>query len=176
MNIGNASASARRLGILKAMSERTITYLAAGQWQKLLEAAAANPRLLRDGAEVEVVDLPDAPAGAKALTFYATRANAPKNWPYAFLEQDEEGQPRTYIGDAQRDSDGSVTLQVWLKEAVDQLLADYQGGATDLDEAALDAQIGEVAAGRDEDKKWLVGELKALLGTCEIEAKNEPIL
>lgn len=158
------------------MSETTVYYLAVGQWQKLLDAAGSNSQVLRDGAEVEVVDLPDAPAGAKAITFYATRSNAPANWPYAFMERDEEGLARTYIGDAQREGDGSVILQVWLKEAVEQLLADYQGGATDLDEAALDVRIGEVATGRDEDKKWLVGELTALLGTCEIEARTEPTI
>ena len=158
------------------MNDGTLYYLAAGQWQKLLDVVGSNPQVLRDGAEVEVVDLPDAPAGAKAITFYATRANAPDRWPYAFLEHDDYGQARTYIGDAQRDSNGLVVLQVWLKEAVEQLLADYQGGATDLDEAALDTRVGEVAAGREEDKKWLYREMVALLGTCEIDAKTEPTI
>jgi hypothetical protein len=157
------------------MNEGPTYYLTPGQWQKLLDAAGLNPQVLRDGAEVEVVDLLDAPAGAKAITFYATRSNAPDRWPYAFLEHDDQGQARTYIGDAQREDDGLVALQVWLKEAVEQLLADYQGGATDLDEAALDIRIGEVAAGREEDKKWLAREFTALLGTCEIDASSTPI-
>ncbi|HEX5323737.1 MAG TPA: hypothetical protein VFW40_08120 [Capsulimonadaceae bacterium] len=156
------------------MSDEPVYYLSAEQWRRLTSAASTNSSLLRDGAEVETVDLPDLPAGPKALTFYATRANAPERWPYAFLERDDHGHARTYIGDAQREENGRIVLQVWLKEAVEQLLADYHGGATDLDEAALDTRVGEVAAGREEDKKWLIGEFTALLSTCEIAPASGP--
>lgn len=156
------------------MSDEPVYYLEGAQWNRLVQSARANPQILGDAAEVEVVDLPDTQPPASAITFYATRENAPQGWPYAILEQDEHGHMRTYIGDAQREANGKITLQVWLKEAVEQLLADYHGGATDLDEAALDTRVGEVAAGREADRQWLLGEFKMLLATCEIAPSSSP--
>jgi hypothetical protein len=156
------------------MADEPVFFLTASQWQLVIFAIRADSQALGDGAEVEIVDLRDTQPPGAAVTFYATRENHPAEWPYPILERDAHGHVRTYIGDAQRDTDGRIILQVWLKEAVEQLLADYQGGATDLDEAALDTRVGEVAAGRDQDRQWLVAEFRKLLATCEIVPSPSP--
>ena len=163
-----------RAGYTHAMADEPVYYLTQSEWQRVVSAARADTLALRDAAEVEVVDLTDTAPPSSAITFYATRENHPAGWPYPILEQDEHGHLRTYIGDAQRDTDGKIFLQVWLKEAVEQLLADYEGGTTDLDEAALEARAGEVAAGREQDCLWLRTEFLKLLSTCEIKPSASP--
>lgn len=157
------------------MADEPVYYLTAAQWQRLVFAVRADSDLLGDDAEVAVVPAPDTDPPGTALTFYATRENHPQDWPYPFLERDDHGHMRTYIGDAQRDIDSRIVLHVWLKEAVEQLLADYHGGATDLDEAALESKVGEVAAGREQDRQWLNQEFRKLLATCEIVPSQSPV-
>lgn len=139
--------------------------LDAGQWEALVRRAQATRDALEDGAYVRV----DIETGAAELVFYATALNRPAGWAFPFLEV-VAGSKRlgASVGRAWHEgATGFVQFEVAVVAAAQELAADYESGASDLDWVTYEQAVVRAIGGTAADGVWLhreFGRLVALAG------------
>lgn len=134
--------------------------LDAGQWETLVRRAQATADALEDGASVRV----DAETGAAELVFYASALNKPDGWAYPFLET-VTGSRRlgASVGRAWHEAGaGSVQFEVAVVAAAQELAADYESGASDLDWVTYEQAVARAVRGTASDAAWLYQEFGRL--------------
>ena len=123
-----------------------------GQWAAILRRAS-QPNALNDSAFVQV----ESSGGEPELVFYATSLNKPLHWSYPFLEA--LAGSRTLgasIGRVWREPDtGQVQFEVALLAAAQELAADYESGASDLDFVTYEQAVESAVRGTPADLAWL---------------------
>jgi hypothetical protein len=150
-------------GTLVGMTDQTETplwTLDAAQWDAILGRAAAYSDALADGAfvGVEIAGVErDADAGQRELVFFATALNKPSGWAYPFLESVPHGKDfGASIGRVWRDPDtGLIQFEVSLLAAAQELAADYESGASDLDFVTYEQAVEQAVRGTPNDLAWL---------------------
>lgn len=130
-------------------------------WTKLMQQAEANPDILEDGAFVRagMSDLE-----GTELRFYASSYNKPNGWQYAFAEPiPPTGRLVALVGRASHSTaTGLVTFTVQIDAAAQSLIADYEGGAGDFDDATFPEEVEDAMRGTPADLKWLEDEFERL--------------
>ncbi len=136
-------------------TETPLWNLDAPQWEAILGRAAIHPEALADGAFVGFDSSAD--PNSRELVFFATALNKPSGWAYPFLE----AVPRSKtlgasIGRVWRDLDtGLVQFEVSLLAAAQELAADYESGASDLDFVTYEQAVEQAVHGTPADLAWL---------------------
>jgi hypothetical protein len=146
-------------------TESPLWNLDAAQWDAILERAAAPPDALADGAFVgveiaggESVGVEsDADTSQRELVFFATALNKPSGWAYPFLESVPRSKDfGASIGRVWRDPDtGLIQFEVSLLAAAQELAADYESGASDLDFVTYEQAVEQAVRGTPADLAWL---------------------
>ena len=145
--------------------EAPVWNLNIGQWETLIRRARASGDALEDGAYVRV----DIEMGAAELVFYATALNKPAGWAYPFLEA-VTGSRRlgASVGRAWHEAaTGFVQFEVAVVAAAQELAADYESGASDLDWVTYEQEVARAVRGTAADAAWLYrefGRLATLVG------------
>jgi len=140
--------------------EAPVWNLDAGQWEALVRRAQAMGDALDDGAYVRV----DTETGAAELVFYATALNRPAGWAFPFLEA-VAGSRRlgASVGRAWHEAEtGFVQFEVALVAAAQELAADYESGASDLDWVTYEQAVVRAVRGTAADAEWLYQEFGRL--------------
>ena len=137
--------------------------LDAAQWGAVLRLAESSLDALEDGACVRADQKPDSHPGE--LVFYATALNKPYGWAYPFLEAVPRSKVRgASIGRAWYEAaTGFVHFEVLLPAAAQELAADYESGASDLDFVTYEQAVEQAVQGTPADLAWLHGEFGRLL-------------
>jgi len=135
--------------------------MSEAQWDRLVARAAGNTDALEDGA---YVDTADANGEGTAILFYASALNKPPAWHYPFTETSRRGnRPVAYVGRAWRhEPTGYVEFEISLTAAAQALFADFEGGASDLDDLALEQAVESAVGGTPADREWLLREYSRL--------------
>ncbi len=133
--------------------------LEAAQWDAILRRVH-HPNALADGAFVGVENRDDTGQSGisqSELIFFATALNKPSGWAYPFLE----AVPRrsglgASIGRVWHDLEtGLVHFEVALLAAAQELAADYESGASDLDFVTYEQAVEQAVRGTPNDLAWL---------------------
>ena len=135
--------------------ETPIWNLDTAQWDAILRQASGNVDALEDGAVVRVeTSRENDPA---ELVFFATALNKPFGWAYPFLEPIPRSRARgASVGRAWQDADtGFVHFEVALLAAAQELAADYESGASDLDFVTYEQAAEQAVRGTPADLAWL---------------------
>ncbi len=129
--------------------------LDAAQWEAILRRASTHPSALEDGACVGLES--DADPISQTLVFFATARNKPSGWAYPFLEAIPLGKAfGASIGRVWREPDtGEVQFEVSLLAAAQELAADYESGASDLDFVTYEQAVEQAVRGTLADLAWL---------------------
>ncbi|BDI30416.1 hypothetical protein CCAX7_24670 [Capsulimonas corticalis] len=133
------------------------------EWRRILTRVRKDPRLLGDGAYVRVGADPE--TNVEELHFFATPANHPEGWRYAFQEQISDGGPLgAFVGRAWRDAaSGAIEFEVILYAGAQAVSADYAGGAGDMDEMEFEQAVNRALKGVPADRRWLTEEYGRLI-------------
>jgi hypothetical protein len=134
--------------------------LTEAEWARLVERAKANVDVLEDGAYVRA----EAAEGGVELQFFASSLNKPTGWRYGFTES-VNGSKRlaAYVGRAWHHTDtGFVEFEVRVLAAAQSLVADYEGGAGDFDDATFELEVERAMHGTPADREWLMREFARL--------------
>ena len=136
-------------------TENPLWNLDDAQWNAILERAASLPAALADGAFVGFDSNTD--PNSRELVFFATALNKPSGWAYPFLESFPRSKERgASIGRVWRDPDtGLVQFEVSLLAAAQELAADYESGASDLDFVTYEQAVEQAVRGTSNDLVWL---------------------
>jgi hypothetical protein len=136
--------------------------MSEAEWARLVARATANVDVLEDGAYVGIATGAD---GGTDLLFYASALNKPPAWHYPFTEPSPRGnRPVAYVGRAWRDQPtGYVEFEVMLTAAAEALQADFEGGASDLDDLGFEQAMESAVRGTPADHEWLIGEYQRLV-------------
>ena len=131
--------------------------LTAAEWANLVAGAGRSLDILEDGAFVRVGKSPD---GGTELRFYASALNKPDGWRYGFTESlPRIARPVASIGRAwHHAATGFVEFEVKIDAAAQSLVADYEGGAGDFDDATFEQEVDRALKGTPGDRGWLVRE------------------
>ena len=134
--------------------------LSADEWAALTARAQASADVLEDGAFVR----PEIALEVPCLVFYATPLNKPDGWKYPFLEDIANVRTRgAEIGRAWHEPDtGFVQFEVTLIAAAQELAADYESGASDLDWVTYEQAVTAAVGGTPADAAWLRREFTRL--------------
>ena len=141
-------------------AEVPVWNLDVGQWETLVRRARATGDALEDGAHVRV----DTETGGAELVFYATALNKPGGWAYPFLET-ISGSRRlgASVGRAWHEAEtGFVQFEVAVVAAAQELAADYESGASDLDWVTYEQAVARAVRGTAADAGWLYQEFGRL--------------
>ena len=136
--------------------------LTEAEWVGLVEGAGRSLDILEDGAFVRARQSTD---GGIELQFYASALNKPEGWKYAFNEQlPRIARPVASIGRAwHHAATGFVEFEVRIEAAGQSLVADYEGGAGDFDDATFEQEVDRALKGTPGDRGWLVREFDRLM-------------
>ncbi|MGI4788095.1 MAG: hypothetical protein ACRYFS_04515 [Janthinobacterium lividum] len=136
-------------------NETPVWNLSLGQWEAILMQARSSLDALEDGASVRVER--NGEAEQDELTFFAAALNKPFGWSYPFLEAIPHSVVRgASIGRAWHDADtGLVQFEVSLPAAAQELAADYESGASDLDFVTYEQAVEQAVRGTAYDLAWL---------------------
>ena len=134
------------------------------QWDALLRRVTAGPDALEDGAYVR--HDPQSLDGGE-LVFYAAALNKPPGFAYPFLEAIPGSRSLgASVGRAWHEAaTGFVQFEVVVLAAAQELAADYESGASDLDWVTYEQAVQSAVRGTPGDLAWLhreFGRLKAL--------------
>ena len=131
-----------------------------GQWESLVRRAQASADALEDGAYVRV----DTQTGEPEMVFYATALNRPAGWAYPFLEAiSGSRQLGASVGRAWHEgATGFVQFEVAVVAAAQELAADYESGASDLDWVTYEQAVAQAVRGTAADAAWLYQEFGRL--------------
>ena len=129
--------------------------LSAAQWKAILTQAQGSLDALGDGAAVRVER--NAETEQDELVFFAAALNKPFGWSYPFLEAIPRSSVRgASIGRAWQDIDtGVIQFEVSLPAAAQELAADYESGASDLDFVTYEQAVEQAVRGTPADLAWL---------------------
>jgi len=144
----------------KSEDNAPVWNLDAGQWEALVHRARAGADALEDGAYVRV----DTQTGEPEMVFYATALNRPAGWAYPFLEA-ISGSRRlgASVGRAwHEEATGFVQFEVAVVAAAQELAADYESGASDLDWVTYEQAVAQAVRGTAADATWLYREFGRL--------------
>ena len=136
-------------------TETPVWNLDTAQWDAIAARAHSRRDALEDGAFVRVEASPE--TSLSELVFYATALNKPFGWAYPFLESI----PRSTVlgasvGRAWHEPDtGLVQFEVVLLAAAQELAADYESGASDLDFVTYEQAVESAVRGTPADLTWL---------------------
>ena len=135
--------------------------LTEAEWKALVDAAGKSLDVLEDGAFVRAAQSAE---GGTELRFYATALNKPEGWRHAFNEQIPRITRRVAsIGRARHDvATGFVEFDVEVEAAAQALIADYEGGAGDFNDFAIEDEIDRALLGTPADRAWLIQEFDRL--------------
>ena len=141
-------------------AEAPVWNLDAGQWESLVQRARARGDALEDGAYARV----DTGTGTSELVFYATALNKPSGWAYPFLEAVVGSQRLgASVGRAWHEAEtGFVQFEVTVVAAAQELAADYESGASDLDWVTYEQAVAQAVRGTAADATWLYREFGRL--------------
>jgi len=130
------------------------------EWARLVARTKENADILEDGSFVRAVD----GAAGVELRFFASALNKPDGWRYAFTENVAGIKPTlASIGRAWHHSaSGFVEFEVEANAAAQALIADYEGGAGDFDDATIEQEVERALKGTPADRAWLMGEFARL--------------
>lgn len=136
-------------------TETPVWSLTPAQWAALIPLASSSPDALKDGAFVCVGDNPENFSGE--LLFFATARNKPSGWRYPFLEAIPRCAARgAFVGFARHEAAaGLVQFEVVLLAAAQELAADYESGASDLDFVSYEQAVEQAIGGTPADLAWL---------------------
>jgi hypothetical protein len=136
-------------------SETPVWNLDTAQWEAIIRQAQSNANALEDGAAVRAEQ--EAETRQHELVFFATALNKPFGWTYPFLETIPRSQVRgASIGRAWYEADtGFVHFEVALLAAAQELAADYESGASDLDFVTYEQAAEQAVRGTPADLAWL---------------------
>ncbi len=140
--------------------------LSADEWAALTARAQAKSDVLEDGAFVR----PEIALEVPCLVFYATPLNKPDGWRYPFLEDIAGVRTRgAEIGRAWHEPDtGFVQFAVTLVAAAQELAADYESGASDLDWVTYEQAVAAAVQGTPADAVWLRREFARLVRVANL--------
>ena len=129
--------------------------LSPSQWEAIVQRAFGSPDALQDGAFVRAEQNPD--TSLTELVFFATALNKPFGWAYPFLETiPRRSVLGASIGRAWQDAENSfVQFEVALLAAAQELAADYESGASDLDFVTYEQAVEQAVRGTPADLAWL---------------------
>ncbi len=135
--------------------ETPVWNLNTSQWEALLRQAQSRLDVLEDGASVRVEKSRE--TDQAELVFFATALNKPFGWTYPFLEAIPRSQVRgASIGRAWHEAEtGFVQFEVALLAAAQELAADYESGASDLDFVTYEQAVEQAVRGTPTDLAWL---------------------
>ena len=144
----------------KSEDDAPVWNLDAGQWEALIQRARAGADALEDGAYVRV----DTQTGEPEMVFYATALNRPAGWAYPFLEAiSGSRQLGASVGRAwHEEATGFVQFEVAVVAAAQELAADYESGASDLDWVTYEQAVAQAVRGTAADATWLYREFGRL--------------
>ncbi len=137
--------------------------LSADDWAALIVRARAKFDVLEDAAFVRADPTPG--TAEMELVFYATALNKPDGWAYPFLESIPGTRASgAVIGRAWHEADtGFVQFEVTLIAAAQELAADYESGASDLDWVTYEQAVAAAVQGTPADGAWLRREFARLV-------------
>ena len=130
-------------------------------WTVLVDRVSKSIDALEDGAYVRVARMSE---GGVELRFYASSLNKPPGWRYGFTEAlPRITRPVASIGRAwHHAATGFVEFEVRIEAAGQSLVADYEGGAGDFDDATFEQEVDSALKGTPADRGWLVREFDRL--------------
>lgn len=140
----------------------------ADEWAALTAHAQTRADVLEDGAFVRAETAPG--TAAMELVFFATALNKPGGWKYPFLENIAQSQARgAVIGRAWHEADtGFVQFEVTLIAAAQELAADYESGASDLDWVTYEQAVTQAVQGTPADAAWLRREFARMVRVANL--------
>ncbi len=140
--------------------------VSGAEWAALTARAGAKSDVLEDGAFVRA----EAALEVPCLVFYATPLNKPDGWAYPFLEDIANVRTRgAEIGRAWHMADtGFVQFEVTLIAAAQELAADYESGASDLDWVTYEQAVAAAVQGTPADAVWLRREFARLVRVANL--------
>ena len=129
--------------------------LDTAQWEAIIRQAQGSLDALEDGAAVRAERSRE--TEQSELVFFATALNKPFGWAYPFLEPIPRSQVRgASIGRAWHEPEtGFVHFEVALLAAAQELAADYESGASDLDFVTYEQAAEQAVRGTPADLAWL---------------------
>lgn len=136
-------------------TETPVWNLETAQWNAILRRASSHQNALEDSAAVRIE--PSGGDGPEELVFFATALNKPFGWRYPFLE----AIPRfpafgASVGRVWHEADtGLVQFEVALLAAAQELAADYESGASDLDFVTYEQAVEQAVHGTSAELAWL---------------------
>lgn len=140
--------------------------LSGDEWAALTARARAKSDVLEDGAFVRAEIALEVPC----LVFYATPLNKPDGWTYPFLEDIANARTRgAEIGRVWHETDtGFVQFVIALVAAAQELAADYESGASDLDWVTYEQAVAAAVQGTPADAAWLRREFARLVRVANL--------
>ena len=136
-------------------SDAPVWNLSAAQWEAIVRQAQSRLDALEDGAAVRVEAVSE--THLSELVFFATALNKPFGWVYPFLEAIPRSAVRgASIGRAWHEPEtGFVHFEVALLAAAQEIAADYESGASDLDFVTYEQAAEQAVRGTPADLAWL---------------------